>query len=282
LGLVFGLERLHKYVYGLPVVVQSALNPLENLFHKNVSIISPRLQRLMLRLHKYDVKLEYLKGQQNVIADALSRVSPMKVVEKDYPPEGMVPLHSLTSAIPATSTIMDQTRTSTALDPVLSQLKVYIINGWPTYRNQIDPLCKQYWNYKEEFTLEDGLIFKGERMVVPQNLQRRFLQDLHRSHIGEEKTKLFARTSVFWPGINEQIETTVKQCLPCQATRPAQQKQNLYSHDVPARPWQKVGADLFEFQGQQYLLVADYYSNYPFIRHLKSTTSAAVIVCMKQ
>jgi hypothetical protein len=235
----------------------------------------------MLRVHKYDVKLEYLKGQKNVIADALSRVSPMKVVEKDYTAEGLIPLHSLTSSIPATTSIMDQARTSTTQDQVLGQLKVYIINGWPKYRNQINPCCSQYWNYKEELILEDGIIFKGERMVIPQILRKSFLKDLHRSHMGEEKTKLFARTSVFWPGINGDIENTVKQCLPCQQTRPAQQQQVLNSHDVPARPWQKVGADLFEYNGQQYLLVADYYSNYPFVRHLRSTTSAAVIVCLR-
>jgi hypothetical protein len=62
LGVVFGLERLHNYVYGGPVKVQTDHKPLESLFHKNVSEISPRLQRLMLRLHKYDITLEYLKG----------------------------------------------------------------------------------------------------------------------------------------------------------------------------------------------------------------------------
>ena len=33
-------------------------------------------------------------------------------------------------------------------------------------------------------------------------------------------------------------------------------------HTVPDRPWAKVGADLFEFQGQHYLLLVDYYSNF--------------------
>jgi len=153
--------------------------------------------------------------------------------------------------------------------------------GWPKYRKEVAENCKEYWNYKEELVLEDGLIFKSERMVIPKDLRAQYLCDLHRSHMGEEKTKLFARTSVFWPNMNSDIELCVKSCLPCQASRPSQPTESLYCHSIPHRPWQKVGMDLFDFQGSQYLLVVCYYSNFPFVRLMKSTTSSAVIAYLR-
>ena len=50
---------------------------------------------------------------------------------------------------------------------------------------------------------------------------------------------------------------------------------------MPSFPWQKLGCDLFDYQGAQYLLVADYYSKYPILRTLNSTTSAAIINHLK-
>ena len=83
----------------------------------------------MLRVHKYDVELEYLKGKNNVIADALSRVSPMKPTQEDEDQLDLVPIHYLTSTLPATPTRLDETRSATSTDSALSQLKVYITNG---------------------------------------------------------------------------------------------------------------------------------------------------------
>jgi hypothetical protein len=121
LGVVFGLERLHNFVYGAPIIVETDHKPLESLINKNVSDISPRLQRLMLRLHKYNIKLRYLQGQKNVIADALSRVSPLLVNLDEHNLVDLVPLHSLTSSVPATYNRMDECRVSTHNDLISAQ-----------------------------------------------------------------------------------------------------------------------------------------------------------------
>jgi len=55
----------------------------------------------------------------------------------------------------------------------------------------------------------------------------------------------------------------------------------LHPHNVPRFPWQKLGTDLFDYQGAQYLLATDYYSKYPIVRKLNSSTSAAVINHLK-
>ena len=49
-------------------------------------------------------------------------------------------------------------------------------------------------------------------------------------------------------------------------------------HAVPDRPWAKVGADLFELQGQHYLLLVDYYSNFFELARLGSNTRATCVI----
>ena len=49
-------------------------------------------------------------------------------------------------------------------------------------------------------------------------------------------------------------------------------------HAVPGRPWAKVGADLFELQGQHYLLFVDYYSNFFELARLISNTRATCVI----
>ena len=81
LAVVFALERLHHYVYGYIVTVETDHKPLVSIWHKTIAAASPHLQRLLLRLAQYDLDISYLKGKKNVIADALSRILPKREEE---------------------------------------------------------------------------------------------------------------------------------------------------------------------------------------------------------
>ena len=80
---VFALETFQYYLYGYIVTVQTDHQLLVHMCKKSIVSNSPHLQRLLLRLSHYDVEIEYLKGKENVIADALSRVSPQPVHESN-------------------------------------------------------------------------------------------------------------------------------------------------------------------------------------------------------
>jgi hypothetical protein len=80
--------------------------------------------------------------------------------------------------------------------------------------------------------------------------------------LGIEKYKSRARDVLFWPGLNAQIEDMVSKCSICNDHRMRNQKEPLKPHEVPSRPWAKVGTDLFDLDGEQYLLLVDYYSGF--------------------
>ena len=105
LGVVFGLERLHHYTFGKPITVETDHQPLTSIWKKTIATSSPRLQRLLLRLAQYDVHIEYLRGKENVIADALSRVTAIKTKQTDCSDSlsniERIPVHQITQIAPA-------------------------------------------------------------------------------------------------------------------------------------------------------------------------------------
>ena len=105
LSVVFGLERLHHYTFGKPITVETDHQLLTSIWKKTIATSSPRLQRLLLRLAQYDVNIEYLRGKENVIADALSRVTSTKTEHTDCTHSlsniEKIPVHQITQTAPA-------------------------------------------------------------------------------------------------------------------------------------------------------------------------------------
>ena len=95
------------------------------------------------------------------------------------------------------------------------------------------------------------------------------------------KMKLRAQQSMYWLGISKDIENHVMSCDPCQVNGRSQQKEPIISFEVPNRPWQRVGIDLFHHNKGWYVIVADYYSKYPWIQALPATASKDVISALK-
>lgn len=91
------------------------------------------------------------------------------------------------------------------------------------------------------------LDLQGHRIVAPQALQGGILPKLHASNQGTEKTKLRARTSVFWRNLSKNIEEMTKSCTICQELQPKQAREPLIQTEVPPRPWHTVGTELTYF-----------------------------------
>lgn len=60
----------------------------------------------------------------------------------------------------------------------------YIINGWPSKRSDVDESARRFFNFREELSLEDDIILKGEQIVVPSSKHKEILKIIHSSHIG--------------------------------------------------------------------------------------------------
>ncbi|PIK62480.1 hypothetical protein BSL78_00577 [Apostichopus japonicus] len=167
LAVIFGLERFHEYTYGRKVTVQSDHKPLEMIAKKPLHRAPKRLQRMLLRLQKYDV------------------------------------------------------------------------------------------------------------------IRHEMMKRVHSSHLGVEGCLRRARESIYWPGMTSALKDYISNCDVCTTYGTKQAKETLLPHDVPNRPWAKVGTDLFYFDQKNYLITVDYMSNFWEIDFLRDTTSTTVIRKLK-
>ncbi len=119
LGVVWGLERFHYFIYGKACTIHTDHKPLEAIFKKKLSSCPARLQRFVLRALKYDVTVTYVKGAKVPIADALSRISPQQLPSKSQLPQ--LNIHQITSTLPASPIKLQQIRDETAKDLTLSR-----------------------------------------------------------------------------------------------------------------------------------------------------------------
>ena len=109
-------------------------------------------------------------------------------------------------------------------DPDLKILRQYIQDGFPANRSDCAESVQAYFGFREELAIVNGLIVKGHWVVIPSQLCDEALKLLHSSHMGIVITKDRARTSFFWPSINQDIESHLSECHPCDTFRKNSQK----------------------------------------------------------
>lgn len=279
LAVVHACEHFHYYVFGKEILIQTDHKPLLGLIHKPFDAISPRLQRLLLRLQRYSFKLTHVPGKELVIADALSRAplpeDPVSTTDIDQ-------VHLMVSVIVhASQSRLDDIRKATESDPELKAVQQYILNGWPQKRHSVDVQARSFLNCQSELYIEDGFICRGQRLVIPKSCRKDILQYLHVGHRGIVTCKNLARQSLYWPGLSTEIENMVSNCAICQQNQKQNTKEPLLDRKLADRPWQKVAIDFFHLSSVTYIMIIDYYSKYIEIQHLHQTTAPSVINALK-
>jgi transposase InsO family protein len=270
LAVVFGCEKFHTYLYGKQFTVESDHKPLEMIHLKNISAAPQRLQRMLLRIQHYNLRIIYKPGKEVMLADALSR-TPGEESET-------IDLDIKVDLVQFSTQKQAELRKATREDNELRTLTDIIVQGWPDRHKQVPLPVRQYWSYRDELTVEDGIIMKGECVIISAVMQKYILTKLHESHQGIEKTKLRARTCVFWNNFNADIENLIKQCSTCQQSQKAQRPEPLNQYEIPTRPWQVVGTDLFYLDGNEYILICDYYSKFPIVIQIRGRATSDIVV----
>ena len=284
LSVLFACEKFHTYVYGRNFDFENDHQPLESIVRQPLSQTPPRLQRMLLSLQKYDFTLNYKPGKTRmVIPDELSRAV-LALFSDDNPREQdvQIMINTIFENLPVSNDKLNTIKAESASDSELSILIKYLRQGWPKYKANLPQGIQQYWAIKSELYIEKGVIFKGDRIVIPRCLRREMLERIHGSHLGIEKCKNRARQILYWPNMSVDIENYVLECSICMQHRPRNQKEKLLPHEVPAYPWQKLGADIFTIGSVDYLLVVDYFSKYPEVARLKSKDAPEVIRKLKE
>ena len=196
--------------------------------------------------------------------------------------EADLQVHTLVSSLAVSEEKLAEIQRATQQDPELQKIQHVIKIGWPNHRRNLDYSLKPYWEDQEEYHTAEGIIFKGNRIVVPTVLRAEMIAKIHEGHLGSELCKRRAKQLLFWPGMLSQIADKVTKCATCQRHSRKQQTEPLKPRDVPNRPWQNTASDLFVFHCKDYLLIVDAYSGYFEIEMLEDTLSSTVIRHLKK
>jgi hypothetical protein len=183
LAVVFACEHLDSYILGKHVTVYSDHKPLETILNKSILKAPKRLQHMQLRLQHYDITVCHKPGKHMYIAYTLSRASLMNDNNVLDPSKtliyhlGLVPsidneLEQINpvAGVPITDR-QDRIRQSCASDTQMQQLAQMIKQGRGDNKQQVPVTVREYWPYRDELTVHDGLLFRGTRVIIPQAMR---------------------------------------------------------------------------------------------------------------
>ena len=264
LSVVFGVKRFHQFLYGRKFEIHNDHRPLEGLLGEQKGIptmASGRIRRWALTLSAYTYTFRYKSGKSIPCADALSRL-PLPASNTDKTCVPMENIHSFEYLNIADPLNAHKIQAATRNDKVLSRVHCYVQTGiWP---ENIPDDFKAWHNRKDELSCEQGCVLWGSRVAIPTNLRPQALQMLHDGHPGIVKMKAVARSNIFWPNIDRDIESMVNSCSPCQQSRAKPPKSPLQHWPTPERPWSTLHADYLGplHDGKMVLVIIDAYSKY--------------------
>ena len=206
---------------------------------------------------------------------ALSRVSPQDIEPDAEQEPPIFAVNTLTNFQEGEEKMA--LKLETAKNPELSALHKLISEGWPPKRSSVPDNLKDYWNYRDELTVEDGILLKNWKFIVPKNLQLVYIDKIHAGHLGINKSLQKAREYLFWKGYTKDIIEAIDKCAICQENAPSNPQHFQYISEVPPHPWHILGTDISYHRKQDYLVLIDYFSKFLIVRKLPNSTTGAVV-----
>ncbi len=284
LTLTWACTRFQDYLIGITFTLETDHKPLISLLGtaKSLDQLPPRIQRMKMRLMRFAYTIIHVPGKELYTADTLSRapvdVSKVDVIE-DLTEEIEVFVNVVMQGFPATDNRIEEIRQHQFEDETCQELSKYAREGWPEKEN-LKGMVRHYWPYRAQITFVNNLLLYESRIVIPSALRQDVLEKLHEGHQGILKCRRRAIQSVWWPGISKNVKELIENCQVCCETT-KNHPEPLIPTPMPARPWQRIAADLIEFKKVQYLVVVDYYSRYIELSKLENTSSASIINHLK-
>nr|XP_037272794.1 uncharacterized protein K02A2.6-like [Rhipicephalus microplus] len=228
---------------------------------------------------RYQFAVKYVPGKLLATADTLSR-APCDLPTSKAVSSLEVYIGEVLKELPLQlENQLDEIRRLQAQDSECSSIMTYCEKGWPS-KKRVPTHLAPYWKERERLSVYDGLLLLDRRIVIPSAQRKDILALLHEGHQGVRRCQVRARECVWWPHCSQHIEDLVAQCAKCAETRTLR-SEPLSPTPTPERPWRRLGIDLFHLEGRDYVLIVDYYSRFPEIVTLGTSSAKAVVAAVK-
>ena len=275
LSLVWGVTKFHRFVYARQFTLMTDHKPLVYILKENKAIpemAASRLVRWANILACYQYKIQYRPTEKHSNADVCSRY-PLKVVENDDTDVADVFFNTF-----AETPVINFSSVSrlTRLDSVLSKVLKFVLEGWPSRLTKYQEDIRPYFERRTELSTEQGCVLWGSRIRVPEKLREEVLELLHLAHQGVVAVKALARSYVWWPRINDNIEKMTKKCGACQDSQNLPSKSKPHPWKPATKPWERLHVDFCgPVHGVMWLVVVDAYTKWIEVINMKSSTTSS-------
>lgn len=284
LACAWAVERWHKYLWGRTFVLRTDHQALRLLLTtRGIGRAGMRISRWASRLMVYSFSVEHVRGTSNP-ADALSRL-PAPVTEAAD--DESITVAAVAAHLQAVT--REELVKASQSDPQLQRLAEQIPCPWPRRYRDCPSALQPFYRSREELGVVDGVLVRGDRLLVPASLRPRLLAAAHEGHQGMVRTKQRIRQHFWWPGMDTAVEELVKSCEACASSdkTAVPRKAPLQPVRLPDGPWEKVGIDFIgpmEGGGQHRrfaIVLVDYFSKWPEVAFCQSPSTEAVIEFME-
>ena len=201
-------EKFQHFIYGSHFTLQIDQKPRNQSLHDLIMI---QLQDCRNCWCVYDFNVKYIPGTTNQVADCLSQLGYIKdniVLPK-------LRVNAITQQLSNPDNVIQDIRLETAKDDELALLKHIVTKGCSEWIREVPKEVQPYWMFREELTVENGLILKATRIIIPKVIRSRLLNELHTGHPGIMKCIELAKQTMYWPRINCDIEQFLATCQLC-------------------------------------------------------------------
>lgn len=258
------------------MTIESDHKPLESIFRKPLDRAPARLKRIRLDVEQYNPRVVYVRGKDIPIPDILSR--DVKNTQGEMPEEDL----EVHIVLQMSKRAANELRDHVTKDHEAQELKRVIMEGWPDHRDELEPILRKFWCFRDELVVYEGIIFKAHQVWIPKTLRKKMLAEIHSGHPGLHSSVKRAKQTLFWINMTSDIQEMVDGCLSCQKHQRDNIKQTIISKEIPTLPFERVATDLFHFKGREYILLVDSYSSFFDFKQLLNTSSRSVIMALKE
>ncbi|KXJ23585.1 Retrovirus-related Pol polyprotein from transposon 17.6 [Exaiptasia diaphana] len=187
LAVTWACERFSDLLIGITFKIETGHKPIIPLLgNKDLDLLPPRVQRFRMRLMRFSFNIVYVPGKERISADALSRAPLKRIVRHQKE------------------------------DETCQLLFQYCPQGWA---EKVQGTVKHYQPVAAEITVQNGILMRGCRIIIPLALRMEMLEKLHAGHLGLVKCRQRARQSVWWPSLGNQLEELITNFSTCSQHR---------------------------------------------------------------
>ena len=292
---MWGCEHYHIYLYGGKfdlVTDNRAVSIIFDTSSESRARTPIRLQLWRSRLTQYDFKTKLVKSEDN-ISDYLSRC----LASEKQEPQSKISKQYFTQALVAdteerVNKIIEETTSSFDLsikrlislslkDNFISKIKNLI------KINHRIPLTAEFKGYRaiaSELSIsEDGLLMKGDKIVLPKEIWNEVIECAHKGHMGAKMCAKLIKENYYFPDIEKLVNERVLDCEECDANTDTSKLNPILSSTMPTEAWKLIAIDFSSRTptGEYVLVIICEHSRYPVLKLSKNLTSKEVIRILK-